>query len=322
MARSNEQPIIVKRIKKGGHGHHGGAWKVAYADFVTAMMAFFLLLWLLNSVSEEQLIGISNYFAPSVSTSPSSPGAGHILGGATITSTEVFRDPPQTDATEARTLESGNGDSEIEGDNDGGGVADITGAPAEMSEGDLDALIAEREEAQFQAAIDQLHEAIESSPELRDLASSLIVANTPEGLHIQIVDQEGLPMFPRGSAEMYPHTRALLQLIAGVTAKMPQQLAITGHTDATPFANDGGYSNWELSADRANAARRALIAVGVPESRFSRVVGKAATEPLVTEDPAAPANPRLSVVLLRGTGDQATPEEDQAQSGSGGRPSR
>ncbi len=287
------QPIIIKRIKKAGHGHHGGAWKVAYADFVTAMMAFFLLMWLLNAVSQEQLIGISNYFAPSVSTSQSSPGAGHVLGGETIQSEALFRDPPVTDPHPA-TLERDGGNNPV----DGSGAPD----PEELSAEQREALVAEHEDRQFREAIAELEQALAASPQFRELGNSLKVEKTPEGLHIQIIDQEGLPMFPRGNAEMYAHTRALLRLVADVIGRMPQQVAVTGHTDATPFAKDGPYSNWELSTDRANAARRALTVLGVPAGRFSRVVGKAATEPLNPDDPADPANRRLSVVLLRGTG--------------------
>ena len=142
------------------------------------------------------------------------------------------------------------------------------------------------------------------TPGLEALAKSLLVDNTPEGLRIQIIDQEGLPMFPRGESEMYPHTAKLLELVARVVGRVPQDIAITGHTDATRYQNDAAYSNWELSADRANAARRALAQFGVPEHRIARVVGKAATEPLIPADPSAPGNRRLSVILLRGTGDQ------------------
>ncbi len=299
-------PIIIKRVKKGGHGHHGGAWKVAYADFVTAMMAFFLLMWLLNTVNDDQLMGISNYFAPSISTSASAAGAGHVLGGETIDSEMLLRDPPTTDATEAATLEAGAGTAEVEhGDEHG---AALPGEPEDLSAEDIDELIAERDEAQFEDAMRLLREAIESSPELAPLADSLLVANTPEGLHIQIIDQAGLPMFPRGRADMYVHTKEILRMVVEVIGQMPQEVAVTGHTDATPFASNDGYSNWELSTDRANAARRALTEFGVPAHRFSRVVGKAATEPLDLADPKSPANRRLSVVLLRGsagTGDNA-----------------
>lgn len=138
------------------------------------------------------------------------------------------------------------------------------------------------------------------------MADSLLIDDTPEGLRIQIIDQAGLPMFPRGEAEMYPHTRRMLEMVAQVVQKMPQAIDITGHTDATPYQDGRDYSNWELSADRANAARRALVQFGVPERRIARVVGKAQTDPLVTSDPEAPGNRRLSLVMLRRTGTAAS----------------
>lgn len=285
--------LVIKRPKKIAHGHHGGQWKVAYADFVTAMMAFFLLLWLLNSVTEEQLQGISNYFAP-ISSTRSTSGAGSILSGRTIVVNQKVGDAgseptdkvgpdAERDAELERDAETGTGDFE-------------------PSEAELDQMLAEREEDQFREAQRRLREAIAEAPGLRALGDHLLVSQSPEGLDIQILDREGLPMFPRGSAAMHAHTAALLKLVAEVVRRMPQDVAITGHTDATLFATDNAYTNWELSADRANAARRMLIEFGVPAARISRVVGKAATEPLTPEDPEAPANRRLSVVLLRGTG--------------------
>ncbi len=292
-----QRPLIVKRIKKGGHGHHGGAWKVAYADFVTAMMAFFLLLWLLNAVTDEQLEGISNYFAP-ISLTSTTSGSGGLLGGETIVSEQVMPDPmsPPSASEELSPPE----------------VDDDDPPPEATKEADLDKLLKQREEKQFGDAKERILQAIEGSPKLKQLAKSILIDNTPEGLRIQIMDQEGLPMFPRGSADMYLHTKRLLELVAGVVLEMPQSVAITGHTDATRYTTDSGYGNWELSADRANAARRQLIHFGIPEQRISYVVGKAATEPLIPEDPEAPANRRLSVVLLSGTGsDEQTAVLDQ-----------
>ena len=154
----------------------------------------------------------------------------------------------------------------------------------------MDRLLREREEEQFRDAAERLREALENTPQLKLLAKSLIIDNTPEGLRIQIHDQDGLAMFPRGSTEMYLHTRRLLEMIADVIMQMPQQVAITGHTDATPYVRDNGYGNWELAADRANAARRVILTYGVPETRVSRVVGKAAIEPLIVDEPGAPAD--------------------------------
>jgi chemotaxis protein MotB len=302
-----QQPLIIKRIKRVSHGgHHGGAWKVAYADFVTAMMAFFLLLWLLNVVTDEQLHGIADYFAP-ITTRPTTSGAGGILSGDTIRARHNYpnRAGPPNASFDLSAPKRGDAetepldDSEPPGTDRAFGKADGTAAGLEAEE--LDRLLKEREEEQFRDAAERLREALENAPQFKLLARSLKIDNTPEGLRIQIHDQDALAMFPLGSTEMYLHTRRLLELIADVILQMPQQVAITGHTDATPYVRDNGYGNWELSADRANAARRVLLAYGVPESRVSRVVGKSATEPLVTDEPAAPANRRLSLVLLRGT---------------------
>jgi len=299
-----DQPIIVKKVKKGGHGHHGGAWKVAYADFVTAMMAFFLLLWLLNSVTQEQLEGISDYFSP-VSTSTATSGSDDMLAGKVIAEEGALQaDRSQPSVTvDLPPPKAGQGLSEAEGG----------GTPDEISEDALDELVQEREEQQFEEAEQALRDAIEANPQFRQLAKSLLIENTPEGLRIQLVDQEGLAMFPRGSPQMYLHTRKVLELVAGVIQQMPQDLAISGHTDATPFVTDSGYGNWELSADRANAARRALGRYGIPALRIARVTGRAATEPLLIDDPEAPGNRRLSVVLLRGTGVPPGEEGPQQQ---------
>lgn len=334
-----EQPIIIKRIKKGGHGHHGGAWKVAYADFMTAMMAFFLLLWLLNSVTEEQLQGISDYFAPS-SMSTSSSGAGGMLGGTTIgegamtsqasapsapltlppptigSGGDAMTDPKEgaeSGATEgAQDFGSGNR-------NDEGTNQEQNQNPPQMpSERQLQEARAQQEQKQFEQAQEALKQAINSIPELRKMADSLMVDNTPEGLRIQIVDQDGLTMFPSGSAAMFGHTRALIDLISRVVKQLPgEKIAISGHTDSVPFSGRSDFGNWELSTDRANATRRALLASGVPPDRIDRVVGRAATDPLIEKDPTNPRNRRISIVLLRNERPPGTVEvsPDQARSG-------
>lgn len=305
--QANSKSVInIKKVKKVAHGGgHGGAWKVAYADFVTAMMAFFLLLWLLSSVSQEQLEGISNYFAPqSISSSPS--GAGGILGGQSVAEDGAIGNPinlpPDILPLDLPPPMAGTGGADVETEAD------------EMDEATAEELMKEREEEQFQEAEDALREAIQGIPSLAEMAESLMIDDTPEGLRVQIVDQEGLAMFPRGTADMFDHTRKMLGLIAQVIQKMPQKIAIAGHTDATKFVSGGrGYTNWELSADRANASRRELMNLGVPEERISRVVGKAAEDPLLTDDPQNPRNRRISIVLLRGTGEQ--PAEPTATDG-------
>ena len=284
----SKQPIIIKRIKKASHATHGGAWKIAYADFVTAMMAFFLLLWLLNSVTQEQLQGISNYFAP-VSVSRSTVGSGGILGGSSATSEGSAKSATAKDSVtmELPPPKAGTG----------GEQTNLT--PDEEAAAEV---MRQKEEEQFKEAKQEIENAISGIPQLKQLADSLLIDNTPEGLRIQLLDKEGLPLFASGSADPYLHTKRLLELVSKVIEKMPQQLSISGHTDAKRFVNDSGYSNWELSADRANAARRELIHFKVPYDKVSLVVGKAATEPLLPKDPENARNRRLSIILLRGTG--------------------
>jgi chemotaxis protein MotB len=290
-----------RRRGRGGHGggHHGGAWKVAYADFVTAMMAFFLLLWLLNAVSQEQLEGISDYFSP-ISKRTQTTGGGGLLQGNVVAKEGVFdsRDPSQVRQQAKRVEHATQGsnphpepDEDEEMDNE-----PPPGRPATR------ARPAVSEDAQFGEVEAAMKKALENSPELKALANSLIIEHTPDGLRIQIVDQDGLPMFPRGQATMYQYTRRILEIVANAVRPMPQHIEVSGHTDATPFANDTGYGNWELSADRANAARRALVDLGVAEPRIAKVVGRAATDPLFPKEPTAPGNRRLTITLLRGTG--------------------
>ncbi|CCG43107.1 flagellar motor protein MotB [Magnetospirillum molischianum] len=303
MAEGGGSPIIIKRIKKSAAGHHGGAWKVAYADFVTAMMAFFLLLWLLNAVTEEQLTGVSNYFAPTMA-SKSSNGAGGVLGGQTIgegaqvsqtsSPTLVQSLPPSSISAEGEDLSAPSTPSSP--DQDGANGQDKAG----MSEQEFKEAMAQREQKKFDKAKEMLENAVKGIPELKQFQGSMMVDNTPEGLRIQITDQEGLAMFPSGSSAPYGHTRAMLDLVARIVRQLPDnRISISGHTDSVPFKDPSGYTNWELSADRALASRRALIASGVPESRVDRVVGRADQDPLEKSDPKGLRNRRISIILLR-----------------------
>ena len=299
---TDKQPVIIKRVKKSAHAAHGGAWKIAYADFVTAMMAFFLLLWLLSSVSQEQLEGISNYFAPTT-VSATTSGGGDILSGATVTSegsaqSSTSRDSVTVDLPPPR---AGTGGDDSAGQKEASEMTD---------EEKAEELQRKKEEEQLEEAKKELEELIERTPELSEMKESLLIDNTPEGLRIQLLDKEGLPMFPSGAAEMFDRTKRLLALVSKVIVKMPQQISISGHTDSVPYVSKTGYSNWELSADRANAARRELVHAEVPFERVSKVVGKAATEPFLPEDPKNARNRRLSIIMLRGTGrDKPSPVE-------------
>ncbi|HSR55636.1 MAG TPA: flagellar motor protein MotB [Alphaproteobacteria bacterium] len=323
----NAAPIIVKKRKAKHHeGHHGGAWKVAYADFVTAMMAFFLLLWLLNSTTQEQRSGISNYFS-NASVARTTSGAGGVLGGQTITLDGPQRGkgaplglPTPMPNKDSDSLEDegqqdriNSGPSDFRAENptldgqtnnppgpkpSGQGGKDKTEGP-QPSEEDLKALMRKREEEKFKLVERAIKRTLERLPGLRKFADHLILESTEEGLRIQIIDRAKTSMFARGSSVPYQHTRQLLEVVSHAVAKLPNKVLVAGHTDATPYARGASYSNWELSADRANAARRELTRFGVPAGRFARVVGKAATQPLLADDPKNARNRRISITLLR-----------------------
>lgn len=298
----NEQPIIVKKIIVSGGGHHGGAWKVAYADFVTAMMAFFLLLWLLNVTTDEQRNGIADYFAPTV-TSRSSSGAGGVMGGRTLSKEGARTSETSMPAVVVQiTPPESKGKEGEEGEDTGkeGAEAEDTGKSKEkLEEEELLRQMAEREQMEFEQAEAELREAIEQVPDLSGLAQNLIIDNTPEGMRIQLIDREGNSMFPSGRANPMEHTRLLMQKVAEVVRRLPNKLAITGHTDSLPFRNANGYGNWELSSDRANSSRRTLMEFGIRTQRIASVSGRADKEPLIEEDPTHPSNRRISIVLLR-----------------------
>jgi chemotaxis protein MotB len=326
MAKQGNGTTIIKKIKKGGgHGHHGGAWKVAYADFVTAMMAFFLLLWLLNVTTDVQKRGIADYFEPTLSMKSETSGSGGILGGQSIGKpgalTQNMSAPSITvPIPSERRLEDGDegeeaGDSHkaknpgdpLRGEqlNDpektdaGYGTADVKSDKVNQANAAKVAL--EKENRQFAAAEFSLRQALQDIPELKDLRDNLMIDRTPEGLRIQLVDQEKSSMFALGSNEMNEQAKKLMTLVAQAIQKLPNKISITGHTDSTPFARAGNYGNWELSSDRANASRRALLAAGLPADRVQTVVGTADRDPLVADQPASPRNRRISIMLLRET---------------------
>jgi chemotaxis protein MotB len=317
MAKQNTATIIIKKVKGGGHGgHHGGAWKVAYADFVTAMMAFFLLLWLLNVTTDVQKRGIADYFEPTIS-SKSQSGAGGVLGGLTIGSPGAQSIPlsmPAAQPARQALRQPNEGDDGSDGGTAGTDPKEdddnTVAQPRPIDDKELERQFAEREEKRFERAETALRDAVKQVPELAKLADNLLIENTPEGLRIQLVDQDKQPMFPLGSAEMLDPAKKLMAVIAEVVKRMPNKVSISGHTDATPYAATGKYGNWELSTDRANASRREFVADGVPGDRVTRVAGLADREPLVPDDPASPRNRRISIVLLR-EGKEPPPEVPQ-----------
>ena len=276
MSDDTQQPIVVKRIKKGGAEGHGGAWKIAYADFVTAMMAFFMLMWLLGSTTQGDLLGIADFFQNPLKVS--------MAGG------------------------SGSGDSSsvIKG-----GGKDLTASHGQVKAGDIEApkkiinlqkLKAEfekAEQAKLAGLKGDLETLIDANPTLRQFKNQLLLDLTSEGLRIQIVDEKNRPMFDLASSEVKPYTRVILREIGKTLNKVENHISLSGHTDATPFAGGArDFSNWELSTNRANASRRELIAGGMLDTKVMRVVGLASTVLFDKQDPYNPINRRISIVIM------------------------
>jgi chemotaxis protein MotB len=285
MAVSGEAPIIIKKIKKGGHGgHHGGAWKVAYADFVTAMMAFFLLMWLINTTSPEQKRGIADYFAPA-SVSPTTSGSGGILGGTALGS-DGSKSTGSEDIIQSLAPRAPPN------------VTDAGQSPTQSQSQAASATPDKSEDAALQSAAQSLKQAMQDMPELAELSKQVIVDQTPEGLRIQLVDQEGRSMFQEGSAQPNDRAKVLLQAIAKVINQLPNRITIAGHTSASA---DGAKpaGDWALSSARADASRQILQAAGVDADRVYQEAGKAASDPLYPDDPMLPGNRRITIVLLR-----------------------
>ena len=294
--------IIIKKVKKGGHAaHHGGAWKVAYADFVTAMMAFFLLMWLINTTTPEQKRGIADYFAAQ-NISKTSSGAGGVLagkvfgqegsraGGAMSAITKATPPKPKDEAK-----------SKMAGDQKGG-ANDTQGTASqsqEKSDDQMQRQLSSVDQGNFEQAQISLRQAMAQMPDIAELSRNVVMTPTPDGLNIQLVDETGQAMFQPGTATLYPRTRVLLQQVARIVDRLPNRIAITGHTDAAKFVGQGGVTNWELSAARANAARAVLAAEGIDSDRIFQVSGKAGSDPLLPDDPYASSNRRISILLMR-----------------------
>ncbi|HRE14760.1 MAG TPA: flagellar motor protein MotB [Usitatibacteraceae bacterium] len=272
-------PIIVKRIKKGGGGHHGGAWKIAYADFVTAMMAFFLLMWLLGSTSKAELQGIADFFQnPAKMAMPGGSGAG--------------------DATSIVP----------------GGGKDLTRRDGQVKNGDVKkedkraqrtermkvrAELARLEKERLEALQRKIAAAIEANPRLAEFKKQIKLEMTTDGLVIHIVDEQQRPMFDVGRAAVKDYMRDILREVGRLLNEVDHRLTITGHTDAAPYSGgDRGYSNWELSADRANASRRELVAGGIVDGKILRVVGLASVQLVKPEEPRDPSNRRITITVM------------------------
>lgn len=283
-----EQPIIIKKIKKkGGHGHHGGAWKVAYADFVTAMMAFFLLMWLLGSTDEATKKGIAEYFEDPYKVSLNGgEGVGDRTslvqgGGDDLTS----KDQGQVDKGQAITSE-------------------------EVSEEELARRAEQMEKEKLEKLKEKIQEMVQANPNLNEYKEQIRLESTPEGLKIQVVDAKNRPMFKLASSGIEPYAQMILRELAPVINELPNKITINGHTDALPFpANQLGYSNWELSSDRANVARKQLTQGGFNEDKVLRVVGLSSSIPFVAENPTDPMNRRISIIVMNKKAEKQVLEE-------------
>jgi len=290
MSDDSQRPIIVKRIKKSAHGHHGGAWKIAYADFVTAMMAFFLLMWLLGSTTRGDLEGIAEYFKTPLKVamqggSGSGDASSVIKGGGKDLTQKAGQVQKALDPVKKQAI-------------------NLKAAKEESEKQELKKL---------QGLKERIEKAIETNPMLKQFKDQILIDITSEGLRIQIVDEKNRPMFDLGSAHMKGYTTLILHEIGKMLNEVPNRISLSGHTDAMPYSSgEKGYSNWELSADRSNSSRRELIAGGMAESKILRVVGLSSAVMLDNNDPFNPINRRISLIVLN--------KETEDAISSGGKP--
>ena len=302
MAGKNERPlIIVKRKKKGVEGHHGGAWKVAYADFVTAMMAFFLVMWLVTAVSKDKRAAIFEYFknpsmesGKSVKPAPGQMGPGgastspiNLGGGLDAMRSQASR-KPDIGAAPNLTIREQIADPNFDKNNP-------TKAETEAQAREQ---VQAAEHKKLETLMEELKQAVSKSQALEPFKDQLLLDITSEGIRIQIVDAQNRPMFDVGSARLRDYTQSILHELTPYLSSVPNRISITGHTDIRPYPGQGGYSNWELSADRANAARRALVLAGLPDEKIARVVGLSSSVLFDKQDPQNPINRRISIVIM------------------------
>jgi chemotaxis protein MotB len=276
----NNQPIIVKRVKRYAAGHHGGAWKIAFADFATAMMAFFLVLWLLSSATPEQKKAISGYFKDPIGFSESASPYVIDLGGTPTPAPDRTLNPELKDAPDAQ-------ESAVEADDQ-----------QKVDASQVETLAEQIERERLELLLQELQNKVEENPELRKFKDQILFEITQDGLRIQIMDAANRPMFDIGSARLQPYFEDILLILAETIKAVPNKISISGHTDAKPYAGESDFGNWELSAGRANAARRTLIAGGYPEPQVARVVGYASSALFDRKDPFNPVNRRIDIIVL------------------------
>jgi chemotaxis protein MotB len=269
------QPIIIKKVKKGGHAHHGGAWKIAYADFVTAMMAFFLLMWLINMTTVEQKKGLAEYFSPSapgIGTSGAGPGAGPGQGARSEQDRRV--PPARRDATTGQDASARQAAAERAANRPNAGAQENHSAMA------------------------SIRQALQNMPEITEISRNIVLDVTRDGLNVSLVDQEGRSMFPDGSVYPYERTRRVLEALAPTIRRLPHRLSVTGHTATARPGSPRALDSWSLTVGRALAVREILVGAGLPDDRFASVVGRADTEPLFPENPYVSQNRRIAITLL------------------------
>lgn len=288
MAEQAIRPIIIKKVKKVSGTHHGGAWKIAYADFVTAMMAFFLLMWLLGSVSKGQLEGIQAYFRTPLKVS--------LMGGNSVGASDSIIKGGGKDLTKKQLQ--------------------VKPAPTETKKvalKDAKKMLEMAEKAQLESLKEKIEQAIDSSPTLRQFKKQLLLDITSEGLRIIIVDEKNRPMFNSAKAELQPYAKQILQEIGPMLNGVPNRISLSGHTDATPYSNgEKSYSNWELSADRANASRRELVAGGMDEKKLLRVVGLSSAALFDQAHPFNPINRRISIIVMNKKAEENVIKDESA----------
>jgi chemotaxis protein MotB len=300
--RSDKQAIvIVKRYKRGVAGHHGGAWKVAYADFVTAMMAFFLVMWLVTAVSRDQRAAIFDYFKnPSMEPGKSSKPAPGMAGPGGASTSPINMHGGLDSPRVLQSLAPGIGTPAPPPTTQPKDSPQTQPAPTQ-TEQELAAArkaVEAAERQQLESLMDELRKAVDESQALEPFKDQLLLDVTPEGLRIQIVDKQNRPMFDSGGTQLKPYTVAILTELAKYLNTVPNHLRLTGHTDATPYAGGSGRTNWDLSADRANAARRALEAAGLSTEKTARVVGLSSSVLFNKQDPRDPVNRRISIIVM------------------------
>lgn len=287
----NTQPIIVKRVKKVAGGHHGGAWKIAFADFATAMMAFFLVMWLMSSATPEQKRAISGYFQDPIGfTESASPHVIDLGGTPTPAPDRTLNDVVDPDIRQTETA-----------------------IDAEQAETFAEQLDRER----LDLLLQELQNKVNENPDLTRFKDQILFEITQDGLRIQIMDAANRPMFALGSAQLQPYFEDILLAMADTIRAVPNKISVSGHTDAKPYSGRGEFGNWELSAGRANAARRTLVAGGYPEDQIARVVGYASSALFDREDPLNPVNRRIDILVLTKKAQRNIEGEQSEATGAG-----